>query len=235
MIDDMIEHAELLISSGENDRALALYDQVIASAAPDSFLYSRRGLLRRLSGDFDGAENDFSAAIKLSPDDAGLYCDRGATLAHRMSTTRNIGATDKSNLLTEILTDYNASLERDPSNSNAWLAIIETELLLHEWDAAISHYAQCRAHMWNKEYSLIRAWLGCLSLCLAGEDVNNEDMAPLYNKTIRLNRNAWCVAEIDNLIDELKSIHDMAGKIYLAMVIHQNFLGHFDENPIRME
>ena len=233
MINEMIEHAELLINSGENGKALALYDQVIAEAAPDSFLYRQRGKLRRMNNNFDGAIMDFSAAIKCSPDDADLYWERGASRTHQLSGASGIDEPTRSSLLKESLTDYQASVERDPANANAWLDIVETDLLLHDWDAAISHYAQCRPHICSEQYRVVRAWLGCLALCMAGDGIAEEDGAALYDDTIRLDRTDWCVAEIDGLLDELESVQDMSHTLACAMNVHRSFLEHFDDHPIR--
>jgi len=186
-----------------------------------------------LNSNFDGAITDFSAAIECSPDDADLYWERGASRTHQLSGASGIDALTRSSLLKEVLADYQASVERDPANADAWLGIVETELLLHDWDAAISHYAQCRPHIDIEQHRVVRAWLGCLALCMAGDEIDEEDEAALIDDTIRLGRTDWCVAEIDSLLSELESMQSMNHTLVCAMNIHRRFLEHFDDHPIR--
>ena len=231
----LVHHAELLIETGQLIDALALYDRIIQQSRPASHLLQRRGWLRRLTGEFDGSIADYDRAIELSPDDAGLYCDRGACLAHRMSTMPNLDGQTRKESLERVIADYRASVERDPAHSSAWLALLEAHLLQHDWDTAIADYALCRPYINTAQYRLVRAWLGCLALCLVGDPVEEEDKAPLYDMSIRMRHTSWCVAEIDSLLVGLvQNGYDNAA-VACATELHQQFLNHFVETPIRAE
>jgi len=230
----LLQHAELLINAGQLPDALILYDRIIEQSRPASYLLQRRGWLRRLTGDFTGANADYDQAIKLSPDDASLYCDRGACLSHRMSNMPDLDRQMKMECLEQVVDNYQACVERDPTNASAWLALVEAYLLQHDWDMAIATYALCQPYINTDQYLLVRAWLGCLAMCLAGDDINDEDEAPLHGVSIRLGPTTWCIAEIDGLLDELKSAQGITQKVALAIKIHQRFLGNFDEEPIRV-
>jgi len=229
----MLRHADLLIDAHQYAEALQLYNHIVANAEPASHLLQRRGWLRRLSGDFDGAVADYDRAIALSPDDATLYCDRGACLAHRMSSLQGVDRPEKSACLEQIVADYRAAVERDPANASAWLALVEVRLLQHDWDGAIADYALCRLSINSEQYQLVRAWLGGLATCLSGDPVEREDLALLLDKGICLHHTSWCVAEIESLLDELAEAGMNRPALANARELHELFLGHFDEAPIR--
>ncbi|MCU7805604.1 MAG: tetratricopeptide repeat protein [Candidatus Thiodiazotropha sp. (ex Lucinoma borealis)] len=229
----LLQQAELLIEANQLCDALVMFNRIIDQSRPASYLLQRRGWLRRLTGDLDGAIADYDRAIALSPDEADLYCSRGACLAHSMSMCPEIDRSVRLKCLEEVIDNYLASVERDPGNASAWLALVEAYLVQHDWDEAIATYAQSRPFITTEQYILVRAWLGCLAMCLAGDAINDKDKVPLHDTSIRLGRTDWCVAEIDGLLDELKSKQSMVHKFRHAMEIHQKFLGHFYENPIR--
>ena len=228
----LLHQAELLIEANQVTEALKLYDLIIEQDSTAIYILQRRGLMRRLTGDFNGAISDYNQAIEMSPDDAGLYCERGACLAHQLSHITSIDRYTKTASLERIIADYNASVERDPSNDSAWLAIVETRLLQHDWDTAISSYALCRPYIRSDQYLLVRAWLGCLALCLAGDKIEAEDSAPLDDMRIKLHTTSWCVPEVDRLLDELQNDGNSIPTLDCAMKIQHRFLDHFSEKPI---
>jgi hypothetical protein len=113
------------------------------------------------------------------------------------------------------------------------LAILETDMLLHNWDDAISNYGACKPYINSREYHLVRSWLGCLSLIFAGDPLEEEDRKPLDDNSIRLGRTHWCVSEIDSLLIELEKEGFDKDKLNRAKVLHQKFIGHFSEPPMR--
>lgn len=185
----LIQHAESLIDSGNLAEALEQYKQIVAKIPPNAFLYQRLGLLRRLTGDFAGGLRDYDQAIAMSPDEADLYCQRGACRSHALSNMTNVDEQTRKHWLEMTITDYRNTVERDPSHSNAWLATIENHLLVHNWDNAIAVYALCRPYITTNQYLLVRAWLGCLAMCFAGDIIEEDDKALLYDDTILLDRN----------------------------------------------
>lgn len=229
----LIQHAESLIDGGNLTEALDQYLQIISETSPSAFLHSRLGWLRRLTGDFAGGIRNYDQAIALSPDDADLYCQRGSCRSHALSSMSNIDEQTRKHWLELAISDFRNTVKRNPSHSSAWLATLENNLLVHDWDNAIAAYALCRPYLTIDKCLLIRAWLGCLALCLAGDKIEEEDKAPLYDDTIPLERNDWCVAEIDMLLSELSQQTPRVKSLETAYQLHQLFISHFQEEPYR--
>ena len=231
----LIEKAESCIDSNDLHQALQCYSQLIEKTLPHPHYFKKRAWVYRMIGEFDNAINDMNKAIDLDPDDGNSYWERGACYAHKLSLEKNIEGNSKKQMLRKILTDYKSSVERNPTSSEAWLAVLETDMLLHNWDDAISNYGACKPYIDTKEYQLVRAWLGCLSLIFADYSLEEEDKELLHDKSIRLKKIHWCVSEIDSLLIELEREGFNKEKIYKAKEFHQKFLDHFDEQPIRFQ
>jgi len=231
----LIEKAESYINSKDFKQAIKYYTQIIENSDHHPYYYKRRAWIYRMNGEFDAAFDDMNKAIELDPDDSNSYWERGACYAHKLSQLINIDKTDKTTLLKKILKDYKSSVERNPSSPEAWLAILETDMLLHNWDDAISDYGSCKSYIDSREYHLVRAWLGCLSLIFAGDNLEEEDKKLLYDKTIRLKMSHWCVSEIDSLLIELEKEGFDDEKFKKANGIHEIFLNHFEEPPLRFK
>lgn len=229
----LVEKAESYIDSNNLVQALKIYTQLIENFSSQSHYLKKRALTYRMMGEFNAAISDMDKAIELDPDDAVSYWERGACYAHKLSLLKDISKNEKTHLLEKILKDYKASVEREPTSSAAWLAILETDMLLQNWDDAISNYGSCKPYIDTKEYQLVRSWLGCLSLIFADESIEDEDMKSLNDCTIRLNRGSWCVSEIDSLFIELENEKLNKEKLKIAEEIHKRFLDHFDEPPMR--
>ena len=195
----LAEKAESYIESNDLVQAIKIYSKLISTFPFNPYYRKRRGLVYRIIGDFDDAINDMDRAIELDIDDSVTYWERGACYAHKLTQQREVDSHEKKQLLKKIIKDYKASVERNPTSSEAWLAIIETDMLLKNWDDAISNYGACKPYIDTKEYQLIRSWLGCLALIFADEPIEDEDMKYLKDITIRLKRTNWCVSEIDSL------------------------------------
>lgn len=65
--------AEALAADGAVDEALALHDRLIALAPKQVKPRADKALLLQRTGDFDAAEREFRAALKLAPKDGELY------------------------------------------------------------------------------------------------------------------------------------------------------------------
>jgi len=231
----LINKAESQINSNNLKQALLDYTQIIENTTPESHFFKRRAWIYRMIGEFDSAISDMDKAIKLAPDDAVCYWERGACYAHQLSQANNINKEEKSKILKKILADYKSSVERDPTSSEAWLAILETEMLLHYWEEAISTFGSCKPYVSSREYQVVRSWLGCLALVFTDEEIEEEDIKSLNENTIRLSRYSWCVSEIDSLLIELKNDNFSIEKLKKAENIHEKFLDHFNEEPLRFK
>lgn len=231
----LLEKAESFIDSNNFQQALKCYNQLIENSDLNPHFLKRRAWIHRMLGIFDAAISDINKAIELNPDDSTSYWERAACYSHKLSQTENIGKEERKLLLNKILQDYKMAIQKNPLSSEGWLAIIEVEMLLHNWDDAISNYGASKQYIDSKEYQLVRTWLGCLSLVFAGDTIEEEDKKLLYDNSIRLKRNHWCVSEIDRLIIDLEKENFNKAKLEKAREIHQVFLKHFDEPPIRFK
>ena len=93
------------------DRAIRLNDK-LASA------YDRRGLLRRATGDLDGAIDDFTQEIQLTPTLSSPYNNRALALSdladQQLAKNETEPAHDK---LTRAMNDYDQALRNDPKDA----------------------------------------------------------------------------------------------------------------------
>lgn len=227
-----LEKAEMHLESNEYDSALNYYNEIIRKTPPNPHSFKRRALISRFIGNIDSAIEDLNRAIDLDPDDSVSYWERGACFAHKLSLDKNIDGIQKTKILKKILNEYKESIKRNPASTAAWLAIVETDMLLKEWDNAISDYGASKPYVDTKEYQLIRSWLGCISLVLAGDQPDEEDSKPLYDKMIKLEIGIWCVSEIESLFVELDKDRFNLDKMLKAKEIHGQFISHYDEPPI---
>lgn len=229
----LLDKGEVLYQANKFSMALDCYSELISNAYPNPYYFKKRALIYRITGRIEAALNDLDAAIDLDPDDSVSYWERGACYAHRLSMDKEIDNAQKKLLLKKILADYKRAIERNPASAEAWLAIVETNLLLQDWDGAISEYGACKPYVDTKEYQLIRSWLGCLSLAFAGDSLEEDDTKYLFDSNIRLGTTSWCISEIDSLFSELVEQRFNEKRLNQALEIQNKFIEHFDEPPIR--
>jgi tetratricopeptide (TPR) repeat protein len=232
----MIEKAESQINSKNLKQALQTYKHIIDNTKPESYFFKRRGWINRMLGNPDGAIEDYSKAIELDPDDGTTYWEIAPCYTYNLSRLGYNENEKRKTLLGKALYNYKAAVERIPTSPEAWLAIIETELRLFEYDDAISSYGTCKPYIISKEYQTVRSWLGCIALTLEGDTIEKEDEKSLNDTSIRLNRNSWSLRAIDLLLIELGEQKSFdKGKLQKVIEIHQKFINHFDELPIRLD
>ena len=211
--------------------ALKCYDQLIENAPPHPHYFAKRADIKHIilmyisfaPFDLESVIKDISKAIELDPDKGGYYKARAAYLWGGLKDI-----SDK-NYLERIKTDYNACINRDPTNSDVWLGLIGTNILLHNWDDAIGYYGSCRPFIETKKEQLIRAWLGCLAFALEGEPIKEEDKRPLYDLTISLS-NEGIFLKINIFLKEIQSKEGYKEKWKKAMEIHLLFIEHLVYN-----
>lgn len=234
----LMEKAESYIDSRDFEQALRCYNQVIENAQPHPFYFKRRGIIWRILGNSEKAIIDFNKAIEMDPHDATNYLMRAPCFYYDVPQALSYGQAldeyeERKYILGQSLKDYKAAVERDPTMPEAWMAIIGTELRLFNWDNAISAYGSCKLYINNQKYQVIRSWLGCLALVLAGDTIEEEDIAPLNDQSIRLRFTDWSTVGIDIFFLELEVKGFNKERLQKAKEIHQKFLDHFDEQPLR--
>lgn len=230
----LIEKAELCVNSEKWDEAARCYDELSKNDPTNPYYYkciARIYLCKQDPFSNYCAIIYINKGIELGPDDSDSHYLSGAIHAQMLNFQRNIREEEKKKVAAKIIADYEASLERDPTNESAWLGKLERYIVDRNWDLAISWYAQCNIK--TKEYQLVRAWLGCLALILEGYSIENDDKQPIFDNTIRLKSGAWCVTEIENLLMELEHGGESREKVGRAKEYHEKFLSHFDGEPGR--
>ncbi|RUW28025.1 MULTISPECIES: tetratricopeptide repeat protein [unclassified Mesorhizobium] len=99
--------ANTWMDSGDNDRAMADYDNAIALDPNDADAYNDRGLIWLDKGENNSAINDFDRAIELDPGKASAYYNRGLAWAHKGDNARAI-------------VDYSRAIELNPTYMQAY-------------------------------------------------------------------------------------------------------------------
>ena len=216
-IQQLLEKAKSYKTAGieNNDmpsykKALECYDKIIQSIPNHPYYYERRAFVRYglacMSGStgiwhlyyLDGAINDISKAIELDPDRGEHYRLRGLYCFMKLSEQRIMNE----QLSRRIIEDYHTSISKNPTQPQVWLHLLSLNLILQDYEEAISIYGQCKPHTSSKENQLCRAWLGCIVFILAGDPVEEEDVEPLHNQEIRFGD----IALIQLIISPLKRL-----------------------------
>ena len=220
----LLEEAESYMDSRNFEEAIKCLDQLIMNTVPHPYYFKRRGFCYRMMEKFDKAIDDFNEALKLEPDDGITYWERGACYNDKAFLD---GIIDK-NLLGKALQDYKSSKERTPTSEEAWLALIDIDLCLVQFDDAISNYGACKPYIQTREYQLVRSWYGCLALAFAGDATEEEDEKALNDLSIRLKWYHWAFFSMDILFKELQQKGFNRERLEKAKEIHQKFIDHFD-------
>lgn len=219
--------------NGEYAEAVECLDEAIRANPDDAYCYFRRAFTRRFSGDFSGAISDMDKAVELEPDSAEYRQKRAAVVAHYLSE-HDIPFEERKPYLERIEQDYLDSLERDPAVVDTVLGLLEVMLLAHKFDEAVAYAGSCAQRMaLGGQRRVVLSWLTCLALIFAGEEIEDEDIAPLRDETIRVHPMTWCVAEVNGFFraPELAE-HFPEEKIAWAREIHRLFLDKFDGEPL---
>lgn len=188
-------------SHGSNDllylkEALQCLDKIIANVSPSDYFFERRGETKyRLSvrsGGWlsfaQGAIQDMTRAIELNPDKAYYYQRRGQFHFDFMKHRKEQGARRKESI-EKVRVDFRTALSKNPTLSRVWLEIIAINILVDDWDEAISVYGQSGPYIKDNCDKPVRAWLGCIALVLAGDAVGEDDRKPLQDTRVSVGYN----------------------------------------------
>lgn len=234
-VKSLLERAESYIESDKLEQALECYNLIIENAPPHSFYFIRRAAIKyRLAVIFyydpplvHSVIEDMNKAIELDPDKGEYYLMRGDYLL-RDCEFRVLDVLPKKDRLEVIAKDYYSCIRRDPTNPRVWLKLIGLWLVLHDWDRAIGIYGESKPFINDKKDRLIRSWLGCLALALAGESMEEEDIKPLYDQTVWF-ADDFLTSMIVWLINFLKFEQEAAGKNRGNIIeITELFIDHCD-------
>lgn len=139
---------------GNYTRAIALYNQLIASYPANAIDYNNRGLVYFQTGQMSEAIADYNRAIELSPKLAPAYNNRGNCYAAR-------------GLLVEAMLDYDMAIDLNPFNVRALINQGITLRDLEIYDLSIENFdialamGQMEDHIWaerGRTYHLMGEW-----------------------------------------------------------------------------
>ncbi len=196
-IKELLEKAEFYMNCWKNSpssdnlsyvgEALRCYNEIIQIVPEPFYLAQRSNILFILNSWGKGKEflnqalEDINKAIKLDSDKAFYYYLR-AIILFRKRAIVNIFSDEKEKLLAMISSDCKFALHKDPSNFMGWVFLLACDILTDNWDNAISDYGSAKPYAGNNQERLLRSWLGCSALTLAGDPVGEEDKAPLFDQ-----------------------------------------------------
>ncbi len=224
--------AETYLDAGQSHRALECFTTLIDYGTPNPWHYNHRAAAWSDLLEFDKAAIDMSHAIALDTDNATYYwCRGGYLLSHEVRTHGRVTEDSKPDIINRILYDYKQSLECDPTRSAAWINLLEINVILRRWDDAIGHFGACHSYMNMPAFQVIRNFLGCLALVLAGDEILPDDSRYLDDMSIVVSPGIYRFSEIDALLNDLSAEGYDPPRLARAMEVRDRFLEHFDETP----
>lgn len=211
--------------------ALNYLNQLIEKSTPHAEYFKRRAYIHQMLDNIDPAIDDLTRAINLDPDRSDYYWSRGALLSFKLSKEKFINNNIKKELHNRIITDYKNAIERDPSDPVIWLDLIEFQIVIHNFNNAVSLYGSSKPYITLPIHRKIRAWLGCIALIFAEEKIFKQDIIPLMEQSVRLRKTDWRVAEINRFLSDIQLNEKFTRKLKAANLIHKRFLRDFVEVP----
>jgi len=222
----------------DEDKVYTIHDQpfsglyiYIENYPPHPYHYMRRAIVWAAIDMPSWAIGDISRAIELDPGQGKYYRYRGSWLLKNLWKDRDsvFNKVDEKLVYEKVITDYKIASEKNPTDPETWLDLIELNILLHNWDDVIGFYGSSRLYTAQEE-RLIRSFFGCLALALAGDPIGEEDTRPLYDQTIRINlisRISRITSE--SFIDKIRSGENYKGKWQKAIEIYKLFIERLDD------
>ena len=170
-------------------QALEIYNRLTKDAPLNPYYFSEMAEVKfRLSIRivktelFDSAIEDIKYAIQLDPNNGSYYARYGNILLYDLAED----ADETKTKIQDTIEVYKSCIHRTPTLSEAWLALIALNIIINDLDNAISCFGQCKLYINSKKDQLVRSYLGCLSFILAGDPLEEDDMKPLFDQSIKL-------------------------------------------------
>ena len=219
--------------TGEYHKALDCFSSLIVTTEPNDYYHYLRSSTFSELYQFDRAAEDIRYALQLNPDEAIYYFLLGGyLLSHELTIHGRIMEQTSHAVMEEIIECYLKSLEKDPTSQEAWLDLLEINVILRRWDDAIACYGTSRPYITKKSFQLIRSFLGCLALVLAGDTTTPEEEKMLSDKDVVVSSETYRFSEIEALLRDLQKEGYSSARLSLATGIRNRFLCHFHE-PLR--
>ncbi|MCU7805605.1 MAG: hypothetical protein KZQ96_20655 [Candidatus Thiodiazotropha sp. (ex Lucinoma borealis)] len=166
----------------------------------------------------------------MNPDESVYYFLLGGyLLSHELTVHGHITEQTSQAILDEIIAYYVTSLEKDPTCQEAWIDLLEVHVILRQWDDAIACYGSSCTYITNPDFQLVRTFLGCLALVLAGDAIAPEDEQLLNDDDLMIAPDTYRFGEIEALIRDLKQEDYNQARLSQAIVIHDKFISHINQ------
>ncbi len=124
-------------------------------------------------------------------------------------------------------------MSKEPLEAHAWLDLIAINIVSCDWDEAIALYGQSEPYTKSKETQLFRSYLGCLALAFAGDPIEEEDVAPLYDQAIQLETLISRELRICAFVGRSNLGNLQQAKREKAVQIMKMLVGHYDDYGTR--
>ncbi len=218
------EKADEFLNEKKYEKALGLYDKIISDHPLNAAYYTERACIYKFLDDLENAIVNTSKAIELNPERSINYYLRGSIYLKKLAQDSQLIRSKRHSILEQIIEDYSSVVERNPNFQDSWLHVIQAYLLLHNWKKAVEIYIKSSPYVLNRKYKIIRAWLGCLALCFAGDPIEELDEKPLWDSCEQIHQNNWNMAMIEQLLHELSADGFDLLKVNEAKRIHNMLL-----------
>jgi len=127
--------------------------------------------------------------------------------------------------LTRIIEDYRTCISKSPTESAAWLGMISANIVLEDFDEAISLFGQCSYYTDTNIDRLGRSFLGCIALTMADDVVEFEDSEDLNDIQVELPAIMPYISGIISYINYIRNGNEIRWNkvIQLAKLYIQHF------------
>jgi tetratricopeptide (TPR) repeat protein len=114
-----------MVATGQHERAIVAFDQVIGRGMDDPFPYLLRGKALLTKGELDGAMADFNQALKLRPTYAEALAARGMGWSKKKDYTNALADLDQAIAQEERVESYYARAQIYETQGNADRAVAD--------------------------------------------------------------------------------------------------------------
>ena len=206
----------------------------IENTPPNSIWYYKHAILSTSSRfSSNGVLQDINRAIELEPDRALYYSFRGGFLLDKITADDStLSDTERKLIIESVLADYSSAKERNATDPDIWLKLIELNILMHRWDDAVAIYGSCKSFIISKEDQLLRSFLGCLALLLASERIVDENRL-LFDQTITNSGSDILRLTSSIFLQGIKEKEEFKDKWEKLIEFYKLFIGHIEDWEIK--
>ena len=233
-IQTILRNAQADLMGEKYSEVLDLYSQIIDNSSPTNsylpYIFAAKAAIYSYLKNWDKAIENTRKSIELNPGSGDSYLSLGAYITWKYFYTGNFKIDGNYDVLEESIKCYEKCIECNPSNTTARLNILETYIFMRRWYDAIGYNGSDIIGFINSPEEKLRStWLLCLSLCLAGEAIEDEDIKLLYDHSTAYNTN-HDYHQIEDVLNELERVGFDSERLHKAKEIHKLYLSHIKQS-----